>query len=90
MSRWIANWVLSHAPSPEKQAERALSELRVELYQAEQRMVDTQMHANYCRARLISLGDVVEEGIKRVSDRHKSKQESTHVLRAGLRFMIEL
>ena len=74
MLRWIANWALSHAPSPEKQAERALSELRMELYQAEQRVMDAQMHADYYRARLIFLEDVVKKGIERVSDQRKGKQ----------------
>jgi hypothetical protein len=55
MLRWIANWALNHAPSPEKQAERALNELRMELYQAEQRVLDAQMHADYYRARLTFL-----------------------------------
>jgi len=31
MLRWIAHWAMNHAPSPEKQAERALNELRMEL-----------------------------------------------------------
>ena len=59
MLRWIANWALNHAPSPEKQAERALHELRMELYQAEQRVLDAQIHADYYRARLTFLDEVV-------------------------------
>lgn len=90
MLRWIANWALSHAPSPEKQAERALSELRMELYQAEQRVMDAQMHADYYRARITFLEDVVKKGIERVSDQRKGKQESAHALRAGLKFTAEL
>jgi len=87
---WIANWAVSHAPSPEKQAERALSELRMELFQAEQRVMDAQMHADYYRARITFLEDVVKKGIERVSDQRKGKQESAHALRAGLKFTAEL
>ncbi|CAJ0776137.1 hypothetical protein LMG7141_00456 [Ralstonia condita] len=90
MLRWIANWALNHAPSPEKQAERALNELRMELYQAEQRVLDAQMHADYYRARLTFLEEVVKKGIERVSDQRKGKQESAHALRAGLKFTAEL
>ena len=36
MMRWLANWASQHAPTPEKQAERALNNLRMELFQAEQ------------------------------------------------------
>ncbi|MFX3546406.1 MULTISPECIES: hypothetical protein [Ralstonia] len=81
---------MNHAPSPEKQAERALSELRMELYQAEQRVLDAQMHADYYRARITFLEDVVKKGIERVSDQRKGKQESAHALRAGLKFTAEL
>jgi len=90
MLRWIANWAVNHAPSPEKQAERALHELRMELYQAEQRVLDAQMHADYYRARITFLEDVVKKGIERVSDQRKGKQESAHALRAGLKFTAEL
>lgn len=90
MLRWIAKWAVNHAPSPEKQAERALSELRMELYQAEQRVLDAQMHADYYRARLVFLEEVVKKGIERVSDQRKGKQESAHALRAGLKFTAEL
>ncbi|MFX7930407.1 hypothetical protein ABTK36_19820, partial [Acinetobacter baumannii] len=78
MLRWIAHWAMNHAPSPEKQAERALNELRMELYQAEQRVMDAQMHADYYRARITFLEDVVKKGIERVSDQRKGKQESAH------------
>ena len=90
MLRWIANWAVNHAPSPEKQAERALHELRMELYQAEQRVLDAQMHADYYRARLTFLEEVVKKGIERVSDQRKGKQDSAHALRAGLKFTAEL
>ena len=90
MLRWIAHWAMNHAPSPEKQAERALNELRMELYHAEQRVMDAQMHADYYRARITFLEDVVKKGIERVSDQRKGKQESAHALRAGLKFTAEL
>ena len=65
MLRWIANWAVHHAVTPEKQAEKALPQLRLELYQAEQRILDAQMHADYYRARLA----FCEEVIKTVSSR---------------------
>nr|WP_296223557.1 hypothetical protein [Ralstonia sp. UBA689] len=62
----------------------------MELYQAEQRVLDAQMHADYYRARLTFLEEVVKKGIERVSDQRKGKQESAHALRAGLKFTAEL
>ena len=89
MFRWIANWALLHSVTPEKQAERALGELRLELFQAEQRVLDAQMHADYYRARLVFLEAVIKNGIERVSDQRKDKQESPPSVRTGLRFTAE-
>ena len=52
--------------------------------------MDAQMHADYYRARITFLEDVVKKGIERVSDQRKGKQESAHALRAGLKFTAEL
>ena len=52
MLRWIANWAARYAPTVEQQAQKALPELRLELFQAEQRILDAQVHADYYRARL--------------------------------------
>jgi len=38
MLPWIANWAARYAPTVEQQAEKALPELRLELFQAEQRI----------------------------------------------------
>jgi len=35
MLPWIANWAARYAPTVEQQAEKALPELRLELFQAE-------------------------------------------------------
>ena len=75
MMNWIANWATRHAPTPEKQAEKALTEMRLQLFQAEQRVLDAQMHADYYRARLAFLEEVTKRGIEQVSDQRKSQQE---------------
>ncbi|HLX03300.1 MAG TPA: hypothetical protein VKS80_14440 [Trinickia sp.] len=85
MLRWIANWASNHAPTPEKQAERALNELRMELFQAEQRVLDAQMHADYYRARLTFLEEVTKKGIEQVSDQRKGTQETSQALRPGVK-----
>lgn len=86
MMRWLANWSSQHAPTPEKQAERALNNLRMELFQAEQHVLDAQMRADYYRARLTFLEEVTRKGIEQVSDERKGPQETTHpLLRPGLK-----
>ena len=83
MLRWIANWALSVAPNPEKQAEQALRELRLELFQAEQRVLDAQTHAAYYRVRLSFCEEVVKMGIEHVADQRRGQRESPHALRTG-------
>lgn len=85
MLRWIANWAAHHAPTPEKQAERALNDLRMELFQAEQRVMDAEMHADYYRARLSFLEQVAKKGIEQVFDERKEQQDASHPLRPGLK-----
>ncbi|MFM0284363.1 hypothetical protein P0D75_40780 [Paraburkholderia sediminicola] len=85
MLRWIANWALHNALPPEKQAERALRELRLELFQAEQRILDAQLHADYYRARLAFCEEVIKSGIEQVADQRKGQQESSQMPRPGLK-----
>jgi hypothetical protein len=74
-----------HALTPEKQAERALRDLRMELFQAEQHVLDAQLRADYYRARLTFLEEVTRKGIEQVSDRRKSHEEGGQLLRPGLK-----
>jgi hypothetical protein len=85
MLRWLANWASHHAPTPEKQAERALNELRMELFQAEQHVLDAQLRVDYYRARLTFLEDVARKGIEQVSDERKGSHEPSPALRPGLK-----
>lgn len=71
MLQWLANWASRHAPTPEKHAERALNELRMALFQAEQRVLDAQMHAAYYRSRITFCEQVLQSGIEQVSDQRK-------------------
>jgi hypothetical protein len=71
MLQWLANWGARHAPTPEKHAERALNELRMALFQAEQRVLDAQMHAAYYRSRITFCEEVLKSGIEQVSDQRK-------------------
>lgn len=83
MLRWIANWAARYAPNVEQQAEKALPELRLELFHAEQRILDAQVHADYYRARLAFCESVLKNGIEHVSDQRKEPQASLSTLRAG-------
>ena len=87
MLRWIANWASRHAPTPEKHAERALNDLRMALFQAEQRVLDAQMHAAYYRSRIAFCEQVVKRGIEQVSDERQDQAEpilpATQTLAAG-------
>ncbi|SIT41147.1 conserved hypothetical protein [Paraburkholderia piptadeniae] len=85
MLMWIANWAARHAPTPEKQAERAVDELRMELFRAEQQVLDAQLRAEYYRSRLIFLEDVTRKGIEAVSDQRKEQQDVSLPTRPGPR-----
>ncbi|MEI5996673.1 hypothetical protein H3V53_05480 [Paraburkholderia bengalensis] len=86
MLNWLANLISHHAPTPEKQAERALSELRMGLFQAEQRVLDAQMQADYYRSRIAFCEEVVKTGIEQVSDHRKCPAEvSVESLRPNLK-----
>lgn len=73
MLHWILTWCARHAPTPQKQAERALSELRMALFQAEQRVLDAQFQASYYRTRIAFYEDVVTRGIEQVSDQRNEQ-----------------
>jgi hypothetical protein len=85
MPKWITQWAARHAPTPERQAEKALSVLRMELFQAEQRVLDAQMHADYYRARITFFEEVAKRGIEAVSDQRKIEQPIAPALRPGLK-----
>ena len=74
-----------NALTPEKQAERALRQLRLELFQAEQRILDAQLHADYFRARLAFCEEVIRNGIEQVADKRKGHQETAQASRPGLK-----
>jgi len=76
MLQWILTWCSRHAPTPQKQAERALNELRMSLFQAEQRVLDAQFQASYYRTRIAFYEDVMNSGIEQVSD-HRKDQDAT-------------
>jgi hypothetical protein len=83
MLPWIANWAARYAPTVEQQAEKALPELRLELFQAEQRILDAQVHADYYRARLAFCESFLRNGIEHVSDQRKEPQTDSSTLRTG-------
>jgi hypothetical protein len=74
MLRWIANWAARYAPTVEQQAEKALPELRLELFQAEQRILDAQVHADYYRARLAFCESVLKNGIEQSATSERSRK----------------
>ena len=85
MLRWLTRWASHHTPAPEKHAERALNNLRMELFQAEQRVLDAQMHADYYRTRIAFCEEVLKKGIEQVSDERKGQHEISQPLRPGLK-----
>jgi hypothetical protein len=74
MLRWLASWAARYAPTVEQQAQKALPELRMELFQAEQRILDAQVHADYYRSRLVFCESVLKNGIEQVSDLRREPQ----------------
>jgi hypothetical protein len=85
MLRSIANLLSHHAPTPERQAASALNELRMELFQAEQRALDAELHVDYYRARLAFLEGVSKNGIEHMSDQRKGQRDTPESLRPGLK-----
>jgi hypothetical protein len=81
MLQWIANWAVRYAPTVEQQAKKALPELRLALFQAEQRILDAQVHADYYRARLAFCESVLQNGIEQVSDQRREPQSVFSALR---------
>jgi hypothetical protein len=86
MLHWLSNLIAHNAATPEKQAERALGELRMALFQAEQRVLDAQLQAEYYRMRITFCEEVLKVGIEQVADRRKGPRETvTHELRPNLK-----
>ncbi|KVE32475.1 hypothetical protein [Burkholderia sp. TSV86] len=63
MLNWISRWALRHAPTPEKTAASMLVTARMELFAAEQRVIDAKLQADYWRTRVSFLEEVQKEGI---------------------------
>jgi hypothetical protein len=81
-----SNLIAHNAPTPEKQAERALGELRMALFQAEQRVIDAQLQADHYRSRIAFCEAVRKAGIEQVSDQRKGQRETApHELRPNLK-----
>ena len=85
MLRWVANLISHHVPTPEKHAKRSLIDLRMELYQSEQHLLETQLRADYYRTRIAFLEEVTRKGIEQVSDQRKGQQEASQAQRPGLK-----
>ncbi|WP_454726828.1 MULTISPECIES: hypothetical protein [Cupriavidus] len=81
----MLNWILHQAPTPERQAERALREVRLQLFQAEQRILEAQLHADYYRERLAFLEAVAQGGIERISERRAGAQDNRQAPHPGFR-----
>lgn len=64
MLNWISRWALRHAPTPEKSAASMLVTARMELFSAEQRVIDAKLQADYWRARVSFLEEVQKQGIE--------------------------
>jgi hypothetical protein len=85
MLQWLDNLISHRAPTPEKHAKRSLNDLRMELYQSEQHLMEMQLRADYYRARIAFLEEVTKKGIEQVSDQRKRQQEASQALRPGLK-----
>jgi hypothetical protein len=84
MLKWLIRWASHQSAAPERLAERALCELRMELYRAEQRILDVHLQAEYYRTRIVFCESVLQKGIERVSDGRRAYQEMSPCLRPGL------
>ncbi|WP_179402309.1 hypothetical protein [Burkholderia guangdongensis] len=64
MLNWISRWAMRHAPTPEKTAASMLVTARMELFTAEQRVIDAKLQADYWRTRVSFLEEVQKQGIE--------------------------
>lgn len=83
MLRWIVNWGARYAPTVEQQAQKAMPELRMALFQAEQRILDAQVQAEYYRSRLTFCESVLQNGIEQVSDSRRDPQPTAPASKLG-------
>jgi len=83
MLRWIASWAARYAPTVEQQAQKAMPELRMALYQAEQRILDAQVQAEYYRSRLAFCESVLKNGIEQVSDLRRDPHPGAPTFKLG-------
>ncbi|RQS63536.1 hypothetical protein DID96_29500 [Burkholderia sp. Bp8963] len=63
MVNWFSRWAMRHAPTPEKTAASMLVTARMELFAAEQRVIDAKLQADYWRTRVAFLEEVQQQGI---------------------------
>jgi len=86
MWRLLASLIGHQAPTPEKQAEREVKDLRMDLFQAEQQVMHAQIRVDYYRARLAFIEDVARNGIEQVSDQRKGcREEREYAVRPGFK-----
>ncbi len=64
MVNWISRWAMRHAPTPEKTAASMLVTARMELFAAEQRVIDAKLQSDYWRTRVSFLEEVQRQGIE--------------------------
>lgn len=76
MLRWLANLIARRAPTPEKQAERALADLRMALFEAEKRVLDARLQAEFYRTRIAFCEEVLQTGIEQTSNHRKEHEET--------------
>jgi hypothetical protein len=74
--RWLANWF--SPPTPEKIAERELQDMRLTLFQAERRLLESQMQVAYYRDMVAFLEDVSAQGVEDVVDKRRATPPAMH------------
>lgn len=82
----ITHWMLSHSPTPEKLAQRDLGNMRLELFKAEQMVLDAHQRAEYFRRRIEFLELVIARGVDRAADLRTSAAPSR---RSSTPFVVE-
>ncbi|MCX4165917.1 MULTISPECIES: hypothetical protein [Paraburkholderia] len=64
MAKWLSRLMQQRAPTPEKAATSMLVNARMQLFTAEQRVIDANIQLEYWRARVLFLEDVQTRGIQ--------------------------
>ena len=74
---WFNGWAGRYAVTPEKLAQKELSDARLSLFQSERLLLEAGMRVDYHRNILVFLEAIAADGVESVADRQRPQQPFT-------------